>query len=117
MDKNIFVNYVTKVFRKRLDLCMSKSHDYATEDILANFKRVAKLCKTMNVDVTCPEGVAMFFIIHKLDRENNLKLKKSAKCESRADTMEIDLPNYIDLYNALRAESIKKPMMEVNHDT
>ena len=104
VDKNVFVNYATKVFRKRLDLCMSKSHDYANADILANFKRVAKLCKLMHVDVTCPEGVAMFFIIHKLDRENNLKLKKSVKCESRTDTMETDLLNYIDLYNALRAE-------------
>jgi len=104
MKQKQYEEFIAKCFTKRVKLCLDKGHDYATIDILNNFKRVAKLCEIMHIDVTCPEGVAMFFILHKLDRENNLKLKKDVKCETRADTMEMDLPNYVDLYNALRKE-------------
>jgi len=104
MKQSKYKKYVKDCFAKRLKLCMDKGHDYATSDILNNFKRVAKLCEIMHIDVTRPEGVAMFFIVHKLDRENNLKLKKDVKCETRTDTMEMDLPNYVDLYNALGVE-------------
>ena len=104
MKQDAFEELMINNFRKRRALCLDKGHDYATVDILNNFKRVAQLCKLLHIDVTCPEGVAMFFILHKLDRENNLKLKKGVKCETREDTMEIDLPNYVDLYNALRKE-------------
>jgi len=104
MKHNTFEDVMVSNFDKRMELCLAKGHDYATSDILNNFKRVAQLCKILHIDVCTPEGVAMFFILHKLDRENNLKLKKDVKCEAREDTMEIDLPNYVDLYNAIRKE-------------
>lgn len=104
MNQQKYEQFVVECFNKRIKLCLDKGHDYATDDILNNFKRVAKLCAILHIDVTTPEGVAMFFIVHKLDRENNLKLKKDVKCEARADTMEIDVMNYIDLYNALRID-------------
>jgi hypothetical protein len=106
MNQQTYEDFIQGCYDKRVILCLKKGHDYATDDILNNFKRVAKLCSILHIDVTCPEGVAMFFIVHKLDRENNLKLKKDVKCESRADTMEMDLPNYVDLYNALRKERL-----------
>ena len=99
-----FQSFATKCFTKQMDVNKLKCHDYADEDVLSNFKRVAKICKLINLDVHTAEGVAMFFIIHKLDRENNLKAKGNASCESREDTMEVDLPNYVRLYNALRKE-------------
>ena len=99
-----FLEFANSCFKKQMNLNKSKSHDYATGDVLSNFKRVAEVCKLWKIDVTVPEGVAMFFIVHKLDRENNLKNKEGASCESREDTMILDLPNYTRLYNALQRD-------------
>jgi len=92
-------------YLRRIKLFHKKNHDYADEDPLSNFKRVATICDIWGVDITKPDGVADFYVIIKLDRYFNLKKQgKKPKNESLADTFVIDLPNYIDLSWALQTE-------------
>lgn len=56
-----------------LGVIESKGEDYASsEDRLGNFKRIALAAKTLGVDVSTPHGYAMFMVLLKIDRINNL---------------------------------------------
>ena len=96
-------------YKKRIELFHKKNQDYASEDALSNFKRLALVCEIWHIDITRPDGVADFNILEKLDRYFNLKWQgKTPKNESLADTFVIDLPNYIDLSWALQVEEETK---------
>lgn len=88
--------------KRRAEICESKSHDYAEDlNALANFERIALICDLMKVNVSTPEGVTLFFCIHKLDRLANLISQGiDPKNESFIDNAD-DLHNYIDLMVAL----------------
>lgn len=84
-------------FKRRWELRNTKGHDYATEDILSNFKRMAMIMKIWNVDVTVCYGTALFYAFLKIDRLCNLVFSgKEPANESIQDTID-DLKNYIDL--------------------
>jgi len=85
-------------FKRRWALRKSKGHDYAKEqDVLANFKQVSEILRILNVDVTVPYGVALMYVILKLQRLSNLLFSgKQPKNEPLQDTVD-DLLNYIDL--------------------
>jgi len=86
---------------KRLKILLTRNHDYASGDALSNFQRVAELCQLLKVDVGKPEGVAMFFIVHKLDRVQNLIANgKVARSERLEDSID-DAQNYLDLLRAI----------------
>lgn len=90
--------YQKKSFDDRWKIRESKSHDYATEDILSNFKRRALLFDILEIDITTPHGVALGDAVLKVDRICNLlfRRKDKPKHESVKDSI-IDLKNYIDL--------------------
>lgn len=96
-----------KSYRKRRELFERKSSDYATEDVLSNFKRVGKLIETLGIDPTTPHGVACVYILLKLDRFCNLVFRKKKKPDNEAiqDTID-DLKNYMDLMEACYLESL-----------
>lgn len=97
---------MTKSFKKRLKIHAKKSHDYATEDVLANFKRVANIMKVWKPDISTPHGVAFVYIVLKLDRFANLVFRnKKPLNESVQDTID-DLKNYMDLMEACYNENI-----------
>ena len=97
MDWESHKTQVIDNFNKRLSISEKKSHDYATEDILSNFKRVSLILKTLNVNCQSPQGYCLALIILKLDRLCNLlNSSKAPKYESINDTFN-DLQNYIDL--------------------
>lgn len=82
---------------RRWKLRDSKGHDYATDDILSNFKRMSIITDRWNIDITRPEGVALFYALLKIDRLCNLIFtNKTPMNESLQDTID-DLKNYIDL--------------------
>ena len=83
---------------KRYEIRLKKGHDYATENWLSNFERVAEYMKLFEVDMTTSHGVALFHLIHKLDRLCNLvyRVKDKPENESIKDTI-LDAKNYIDL--------------------
>jgi len=93
-------------YLRRNEITLKKNQDYArSDDVLANFKRVAQVCKILGVDVTQPAGYAELCIVEKLDRYFNLVyLSAEPNYESLGDTLD-DLQNYIDLLRAIRAEA------------
>ena len=82
----------------------NKGHDYATEDVLSNFKRLSKLAKLLGLDVTTPLGYSLFMVLMKLDRICNLFFRnKTPKNESISDSFR-DLIGYSFLAWAIYSE-------------
>ncbi len=104
MNAQDFVKFVVDAGERRLFLCGHKSHDYATEDVLSNFKRMAEVCKMFKVDVTKPEGCAMFLVLLKLDRICNLVFGDIKPENESVIDSEDDCHNYLDLFGAIRSE-------------
>jgi len=93
------------LYLRRMKLFQQKNSDYAAEDALSNFKRVAAVCKIWGVDVSTPSGVADLYIVMKFDRYFNLKRQgKTPENESVDDTF-LDICNYLDLNRAILMES------------
>lgn len=108
MNRSDFTALITDIHLTRCDLILAKGHDYATKDILSNFKRVNILCKTLDIDVRrSPWDCAMFLKILKIDRWCNLvNSGKTPKNESIKDTV-CDEHNYTDLAYACEMEEKK----------
>ena len=54
---------------QKAKLVSSKNKDYSYgNDVHANFKRLAEICKALKVDVTTPEGCMEYMILHKIHR-------------------------------------------------
>ena len=78
-------------------LAKLKGEDYAGEDILSNFKTVSVAAKSLKIDVTTPTGYALFMVLLKISRINNLLTSgKTPNNESIADSFE-DAINYMKL--------------------
>ena len=104
MEQKDFLKLVQAGFEQRYKIFDKKAHDYATEDCLSNFKRMAQMCTVLKVDMTTPEGATFFYILLKLDRLANLVNQgKTPKNESLDDNVN-DLQNYIDLLRGLLHE-------------
>ena len=104
MNRDTFVDGVVDFYLRRVKLMTAKSHDYADEDVLSNFKRLAKICKVWGVDVTTPSGCAEYLAILKLDRYFNLKRQNKDPANETVDDTFQDLANYLDLLRAILHE-------------
>ena len=102
------------LYLRRMKLFQLKNEDYAGMDALANFKRLAEICKVWGVDVSRPSGCAEYLAILKLDRYFNLRRQgKSPQNESIQDTF-MDLANYLDLLHAILTEdTILTPLEDI----
>lgn len=98
--KNIdeMLEYQNKSNVARYAIRIKKGHDYATDNWLSNFERVAEYMKLFEVDLTKSHGVALFHLIHKIDRLCNLvyRIDDKPENESLRDTI-MDAKNYLDL--------------------
>jgi len=104
MNSKDFMDLVHGSFKDRVKLCERKSHDYATDDCLSNFTRLAKICDQLRINVGKPYGTALFLIVLKIDRLCNLLWSGATPTnESLADTLN-DMQNYIDLLRAILLE-------------
>ena len=83
MDRKKFNNLVDEFISKSSTILKSKSHDYATEDVLSNFKRVSHIAKEYRFDFTNQSEYALFMACMKADRIMNL-LKGQKKPENEA---------------------------------
>lgn len=106
MNRDKFKILLYEISNKRIELMFKKGDDYATEDILSNFKRMSELCVTLGV---CPQrsptDCALFLLLLKLDRWCNLLRKGiEPKNESIQDTI-LDLHNYTDLAYACQIDT------------
>lgn len=106
MKREKFESLVNNTTDKLRKVLFKKSSDYATVDVLSNFKRLSGAAKSLNINVQTPFGYAIFMCLMKLDRINNLVInKKEPKNESIEDSFLDDL-GYTFLALALYAESV-----------
>lgn len=98
MNRDNFISETKAIELKRYDLLIGKGHDYATDDVLSNFKRMNKICELLNIKTERSAGdCARFLMMLKVDRWCNLiNSNKKPQNESVKDTI-MDLHNYIDL--------------------
>jgi len=113
MNQKQFESIINNVHSKRMDLLISKRHDYANEDILSNFKRVSILCGQLGIDVSTPFGANMFLVVLKLDRLMNLYRKKAKPENESVEDTYCDFHNYLDLALANYTEEVEEPK-EIN---
>jgi hypothetical protein len=72
MTREEQLKILEEVNSKLTILSKSKGEDYAGEDVLSNFKNLADACKALQIDITTPVGVSLFFQVHKIARISNL---------------------------------------------
>ncbi len=63
---------ISKLDGDLVAILKSKGADYATEDVLSNFKRLSAAAKALNISIHTPEGYALYMVLMKIDRINNL---------------------------------------------
>ena len=87
-------------YKRRRELRIKKCQDYAKDDdALKNFKNMSKILSTLKIDISKSYGIALVYVVLKIDRLCNLIFQKkeiNPENESVLDTFE-DLSNYIDL--------------------
>jgi len=107
MNLNTALKIEREAFARRMDLRLKKGEDYANDtDCLQNFKKVAILLSTLDIDTSKSYGVALIYAMLKVDRLCNLIFRQKTdkpKNEAISDTID-DLQNYIDLFR----ESLKE---------
>lgn len=107
MTKAKEIELIQKMDTELLAIIGSKGADYGTEDMLSNFKRVSAAAKALNISVHTPEGYALFMVVMKIDRINNLIEKgKTPSNESVNDSFG-DGINYFKLGWLCHLESKK----------
>lgn len=107
MNREEYERMMKKSLDRRLDISRRKGHDYATEDILSNFKRMAEVIRIFRVDPRTPYGVALIYLLLKLDRLTNLLTRGvTPENEALTDTID-DAKNYLDLFDACFREAQK----------
>lgn len=101
MKEEDYLKIVDESSKRRKKIHHKKTGDYATEDVLSNFKRVAQMMDILKIDPTVPHGVACIYILLKMDRFCNLVFRKKTKPANEAveDTLD-DWKNYLDLMEA-----------------
>ncbi len=105
---------IEKLDNKTLGLIKSKSNDYASEDVLSNFKIVSNVIKTIGIDPATPEGYATLMVILKFVRIWNLKTEgKDIKNESLLDSYE-DAINYLKLAYCCEVENNNSKFIRAN---
>ena len=87
----------------------AKKADYATEDVLSNFKIVSKLAKVFQIEVNTPIGYACFMVLMKFHRICNLLFinRSEPKNESVYDSFK-DMIGYAILALALHKEEVEE---------
>lgn len=72
MNKETQIKILKVLDAKNLEILNKKGEDYASADVLSNFKRLSTAAKAMNLNMSTPESYAMFMVLLKIDRINNL---------------------------------------------
>ena len=97
MTKQEQIKIYQELDKKLLSISSSKAHDYATEDVLNNFKSVSAAAKELGLNVSDPTNYAMFMVLLKIARISNLiNTNKWPNNESIDDSF-LDSINYMKL--------------------
>jgi|688.fasta_scaffold118350_4 hypothetical protein len=82
---------------KILEVASSKAHDYATEDVLNNFKSVSAAAKELGINVSDPTNYALFMVLLKIARISNLINNNKWPNNESVDDSFLDGINYMKL--------------------
>lgn len=97
MTKEQQLKIYEEIDSELLEITKSKGHDYASTDVLSNFKEISGAAKLLRVDATTPTGYAMFMVLLKIGRLGNLLSSgKTPNNESVEDSFK-DGINYFKL--------------------
>jgi hypothetical protein len=97
MNKTEQFEILKDVDAKSNALLLGKAQDYATDDVLSNFKRLSSSINSIGIKINTPEGYALFMALMKIDRINNLISNgKEPSNESIEDSF-VDGINYLKL--------------------
>lgn len=94
MTREKQLELVGELTKKLTDIMVSKGEDYATEDVLSNFKRMSAAAAALNLDVRTPYGYALFLSLLKIDRINNLLINSKTPNNEGIDDSFFDGINY-----------------------
>ena len=97
MTREQEIELITGMDKGLMDILISKSKDYATEDVLSNFKRLSSAVKSLNLTLDTPWGYALFMTLMKLDRINNLLSSNKTPSNESVDDSFADGINYLKL--------------------
>jgi hypothetical protein len=104
MYKPEFEAIFNQVVADSSKVLLNKSKDYATDDVLSNFKRLAGIAKLYNIDVSEPRQYALFMVLLKLDRIQNLLTNNKTPTNESVEDSYIDGFNYLMLSYACLKE-------------
>lgn len=97
MNRETQIELVKKLDASLIDVLVSKGADYATGDVLSNFKRISAAAEALDLDVHTSWGYSLFMVLLKIDRINNLLSSfKKPNNESIEDSVG-DALNYLKL--------------------
>jgi len=102
MDRVNYNKIINRLTQERHSLSESKSNDYATHDVLSNFKRISTIARILKIEPSKdPMDYAMFMAIMKIDRIMNLISGGTTPQNEGLEDSFKDLLNYIELTYAL----------------
>ena len=104
MNREDFVLRLDDSCISKIALSEKKSNDYATSDILSNFKRVSELARLLNLNVQTKAGYCLLLCVMKIDRISNLLSKNTEPSNESLQDSIMDLSLYVDLLGALLSE-------------
>ncbi|MFN9897961.1 MAG: hypothetical protein ACK55Z_04020 [bacterium] len=97
MEKSKQIEIYKELDEKIMELANFKGHDYATEDVLNNFKSVSAAAKALNLDVQKPVNYALFMVLLKIARIVNLTNGNKYPRHESVDDSFVDGINYLKL--------------------
>ncbi len=98
MTKEKQLETIKQLDERLINVLNAKGEDYAsTEDRLGNFKRISLAAKTLGVDVNTAHGYAMFMVLLKIDRINNLLNNNKTPNNEGVEDSFLDGINYLKL--------------------
>lgn len=105
MTKEEEIKLIKELDDNLIKVLESKGHDYATEDVLSNFKRISEAAKALDINVQTPLGYALFMVLLKIDRINNLTSSGKTPNNEGIDDSFGDGINYFKLGYCIHKEN------------
>jgi len=97
MEKSKQIEIYKELDEKILKVASSKAHDYASQDVLSNFKSVSAAAKELGLNVTDPTNYALFMVLLKIARISNLINNNKWPNNESIDDSFLDGINYMKL--------------------
>jgi hypothetical protein len=97
MNREEQIKIYQEIDEKLLKMSSRKAHDYATQDVLHNFKTVSAAAKELGLNVTDPTNYALFMVLLKIARISNLINNNKWPNNESVDDSFLDGINYFKL--------------------